>query len=210
MGVSKRSVNALGELLDEWKKREGWRDDRMRRMSLHVSPVFSIMEYLLWLQNKQGELRMCVEPFPAICVSWTKEKKILFCHLVILWVRRVLRIPPHMWSTVPTTLLRQAASLLGLVMLQTRVKNHPILLELLRAGSRKQLQQSQISPFKIGLVPGGFQQDLFHLLSSSLFPTCDYTTCNNNVDTRKMNKKIWFRSKTLCDALCTIHLSFID
>lgn len=52
--------------------------------------------------------------------------------------------------------------------------------------------------------------DLFHLLSSSLFPTCDYTTCNNNVDSRKMNKKIWFRSKTLCDALCTIHLSFID
>lgn len=55
--------------------------------------------------------------------------------------------------------------------------------------------------------------DLFHLLSSSLFPTCDYTTWNNNVDTRKTNKKICFRSKTFCDgaALFTVALqSFID
>lgn len=48
--------------------------------------------------------------------------------------------------------------------------------------------------------------DLLHLVSPSLFHTCDYTTFNNNVETRKMNKKIWFRSKTFCDALCTIHL----
>lgn len=110
---------------------------------------------------------VCVTISSHLC-QLGKRKKILFCRLVISWVRRVSRIPPNMWSTLPTTLLRQAASLLGLVMLQTRVKNHPILLELLRAGSRKSLQQSQISPLKIGFVPGGFQQICFtccHLLS---------------------------------------------
>lgn len=50
--------------------------------------------------------------------------------------------------------------------------------------------------------------DLFHLLSPSLFPTCDYTTCNNNVDTRKMNKKIWLRSKTFFTAASTIIYRF--
>lgn len=43
-------------------------------------------------------------------------------------------------------------------------------------------------------------------LPAILCHTCDYTTCNNNVDTKKLNKKIRFWSKTFCDALCTIHL----
>lgn len=121
---------------------------------------------------------------------------------VILWVRRVLRIPPHMWSTLPTTLLRQSANLLGLVMLQTRVKNHP-------GTAQSWIQEVTAAKPNISIknriCSRRLSADLFHLLSSSLFPTCDYTTCNYIADTRKMNKKIWFRSKTFCDALCTIH-----